>query len=74
MAKMASRTMTALLRKALRECGNLTDIQRATGVLRQSMMKLLAGKTIRLDSADVLARHFGITVTAPKVKGRKGRR
>lgn len=74
MAKMASRTMTVLLRKALRECGNLTEVQRATGVLRQSMMILLAGRTIRLDSADLLARHFGIQVRAPKPMGRKVRR
>lgn len=66
--------MTVLLRKSLSGCGNLAAVERATGILRQSMMILLAGRTIRLDSADVLARHFGITVTAPKVKGGKGKR
>ena len=70
--KQTSLTLTKLLRMALSATESLSEVQRKTGILRQSMMKLLRGKTIRLDSADTLARYFGITVNAPKAKARKG--
>ena len=53
--------MTELLRKALAECESLRAVERATGVKRQSMMKFLRKEqSLRLDKADVLAKHFGI--------------
>jgi plasmid maintenance system antidote protein VapI len=54
-------TMTELLRAALAEVPSLRAVERATGVLRQSLMKFVRGEqTLRLDAADRLAEHFGI--------------
>ncbi len=54
--------MTELLREALAEAESLRAVERATGVKRQSLMKFIRGEqTLRLDAADKLAEHFGIT-------------
>ena len=38
-----------------------TDIEKATGVQRASLLRFLRGETsLRLDKADALAEHFGI--------------
>ncbi|MCC7316821.1 MAG: hypothetical protein IT419_18670 [Planctomycetes bacterium] len=56
-------TMTELLRAALAEAPSLREVERETGVKRQSMMKFLRGEqSLRLDIADRLAMHFGITL------------
>lgn len=55
--------MTELLRSALAEAPSLREVERETGVKRQSMMKFLRGEqSLRLDIADQLAAHFGIAV------------
>lgn len=59
--------MTELLRAALRGAESLAAIERATGIKRQSLSTFLRGKsTLRLDAADKLAAHFGITCQAPQ--------
>ena len=53
--------MTELLRRALRDCESLNAVERATGVKRQTLAKFMRGEqSIRLESADLLAYHFGI--------------
>jgi hypothetical protein len=64
--------MTELLRQALAECGSLRAVETATGVLRQSLMAFRDGKTLRLDNADVLARHFGVESRMTRRKTSKG--
>lgn len=55
--------MTQLLRAALRKCESLNEVQRCTGVKRQSLAKFMRGEqSLRLDLADKLAAHFGIEV------------
>ena len=60
--KTLGRSMTDLLRDTIRESEiPLLTIERQTGVLRQSLRKFLNGQsTLRLDSADELARFFGL--------------
>lgn len=61
MARHKTKTMTQLLREALREAESMRAIETATGVKRQSMMLFVRGEqSIRLESADKLARYFGI--------------
>jgi plasmid maintenance system antidote protein VapI len=61
--KKKGATMTELLRSALAEAPSLREVERETGVKRQSMMKFLRGEqSLRLDIADQLAAHFGIAV------------
>lgn len=62
MSKLAKTgTMTDLLRKALRECPSLRELERETGVNRLSAARFLKGQTsLRLDVADRLAEYFGI--------------
>jgi len=56
-------TMTELLRQALRDCESLNAVEKATGVKRQTLAKFMRGEqTIRLDSADILAEHFGFAL------------
>lgn len=53
--------MTELLRAALAEAPSLRELERQTGVKRQSMMKFLRGEqSLRLDIADKLASYFCI--------------
>ena len=62
--------MTTALRRAIAE-GNVSfhEIERQTGLKRQSLMKFAAGEqSLRLDLADKLADYFGLEVV--KRKGR----
>ena len=53
--------MTELLRQALLQAGSFKAVERATGVKRQSLMKFARNEqSLRLDKADILAKHFGI--------------
>lgn len=53
--------MTELLRAALAEAPSLREVERETGVKRQSMMKFMRGEqSLRLDIADKLALYFCI--------------
>ena len=54
--------ITDLLRKTINESGiPFLTLEHKTGVLRQSLMKFARGQSsIRLDSADELARFFGL--------------
>ena len=63
-------TVTAAILEAIAESElSFKAIERETGVLRQSLMKFAAGEqTIRLDSADKLAKFFGIEITRRKAK------
>lgn len=63
--------MTATLRKAIADSGlSMKALERETGVTRQSLMKFVAGTSLRLDIADRLAAYFGLELTRT---GRKGR-
>ena len=66
--------MTELLRQALAHCGSLRAVEKATSVLRQSLMAFRDGKTLRLDNADLLARYFGIESRMTRRKTGKGGR
>src|SRR5262245_39074179 len=59
-------TITDTLRKAILDSGmNFKALERETGVTRQSLMKFAKGESsLRLDLADKLAAHFGLTVNA----------
>ena len=74
--------ITDLLRRTLNESGiPFLTLEQQTGVLRQSLMKFARGeRTIHLDSADALAKFFGLELrpatpkavskAAPKRKGK----
>ena len=58
-----NKTMTELLRQALRDCDSLSEVERQTGVKRQTLAKFMRGEqSIRLDSADRLAGLFRIRI------------
>ena len=73
--------ITDLLRRTINESGiPFLTLEQETGVLRQSLMKFARGETsIHLDSADAIAKYFGLelqpatrksaTTAAPKRKG-----
>lgn len=57
-------TMTDVLRKALNDAVNdgssFREIERATGIVRQSLMPFARGEqSLRLDKADLLATYLG---------------
>ena len=59
-------TMTELLRDALAKAESMAEVERQTGVKRQSLMKFARGEqSLRLDMADRLARYFGIQIAWP---------
>ncbi len=67
-------TITSQLKKEIRQHlvggGTYLGLQRETGVLRQSLMKFMAGETsLRLDLADKLATYFGLELR-PRRKGK----
>ncbi|MBM4039770.1 MAG: helix-turn-helix transcriptional regulator [Planctomycetes bacterium] len=68
MRRAATETMSEALKKALGAADeSLRGIARATGVCQPCLSRFLAGQgTLRLDSADRLARHFGIRVVGPE--------
>ena len=72
MTREQYKSMSELLRKAVAACGNLTELERQTGVSHQSSMMFLRGGSLRLDKADALARPFGIRCIASRTK--KGER
>jgi len=64
--------ITDLLRKTINESGvQFLTLEQKTGVLRQSLMRFARGETsILLDSADKVARYFGLELR-PVAKSRK---
>ena len=63
-------TMTTALRQAIADSDlSFHELQRLTGIKRQSLMKFARGEqSLRLDLADELAKFFGFEVV--KRKGR----
>ena len=63
--------MTELLRAGLAEAESLREVERTTGLKRQSLAKFMRGEqSLRLDLADKLADYFGIQVARER-KARK---
>ena len=62
--------MTAALRQAINDSDDsFHELERQTGIKRQSLMKFARGEqSLRLDLADKLAEYFGLEVV--KLKGR----
>ncbi len=62
------KTMSETLRDSINESGlAFIELERQTGVLRQSLMKFARSETsLRLDSADKLAAFFGLQLTPRK--------
>ncbi|MBI4717165.1 MAG: hypothetical protein HY763_05115 [Planctomycetes bacterium] len=57
----SGKTMTELLREALREADSLYGVAKATGVQKASLIRFVSGRqSLRLDMADRLAAHFGV--------------
>lgn len=58
------RSMTEALRQTILESEvNFRELERETGVKRQSLMKFARGEqSLRLDMADRLAKYFGLEV------------
>ena len=62
-ASKGQATMTGLLRKALNEAQSLYAVAKATGVQKTSLIRFRRGEqSLRLDMADRLATHLGISV------------
>jgi plasmid maintenance system antidote protein VapI len=57
-------TISDVLRRAIVESGeSLNALERATGVVRASLMRFVRGdQSLRLDKADRLAEHFGLEI------------
>ena len=57
-------TMTAALRQAIAESElSFHELERQTGIKRQSLMKFAREETsLRLDKADTLAEYFGLEI------------
>lgn len=66
----SSTTITDRLRVAIAESGlSFKELQRRTGVVRQSLMKFARGEqSLRLDHADKLAEFFGLELMERKAK------
>lgn len=60
-----TKTISAVLRRAIADSGmTYSELERATGVKRSSIMRFVRGdRSLRLDMADRLAAHFGLRVT-----------
>jgi plasmid maintenance system antidote protein VapI len=70
--------ITDLLRQAILDAldaGNsFKALERETGVLRQNLMKFVRGEqSMRLNLADRLAAHFGLSLQPNRQPTRKGR-
>ncbi len=65
-----SRTMTETLRQAIADSGlAFIEIERQTGVLRQTLMKFARNEqSLRLDMADKLAEFFALELVERKGK------
>jgi len=63
-----SLTMTAALRDAICESElSYQQLERETGVIRQSLMLFARGEqSLRLDKADAIAEYFGLELTERK--------
>jgi transcriptional regulator with XRE-family HTH domain len=61
-------SITSALRRAINESDlSFQQIERDTGVLRQSLMKFARGEqSLRLDIADTLAEYFGLEIVQRK--------
>ncbi len=60
--KATAPTMTELLRRALRNAKSINSVAVATGVPKASLIRFVSGRqSLRLEAADKLAAHFGIT-------------
>jgi len=66
--KRKTQTMTAALKHSISNSGvSLREIERVTGVKRQSIMKFIRDEqSIRLDLADRLAEYFELEVVKRK--------
>ncbi len=62
--------LTSALRNAVANTeANFYELERQTGVKRQSLMKFVRGEqSLRLDMADRLAKYFGLELTERKRK------
>jgi cyanate lyase len=73
-SRKTTRTVTAsdLIQQCIAESGlSFIELERRTGVKRQSLMKFVRGEqSLRLDKADLLAEYFGLELT----KKRKAKR
>ena len=67
--------ITDVLKQAIEDSGlPFIELERQTGVLRQSLMKFARGETtIHLDSADKLAEFFGLELGPAAKPKRKGK-
>jgi len=70
-----NKTMTDRLRTALNDSiasgETFRSIERATGIVRQSLMPFARGEcSLRLDKADALATHFSLELRPAKRKER----
>lgn len=69
--KTKPNTMTATLRMAITASGmSFKALERETGIKRQSLMKFVAGTSLRLDMADRLAVYFGLELRPMKRRGK----
>lgn len=66
-------TMTEALKRAIAESETTyLELEQATGVKRQSIMRFVRGEqSLRLDLADKLAAYFGLTILRTKATARK---
>ncbi len=65
----ATTAIRAAIADALDRGESYLGLERESGVSRVSMMHFMKGtRTLRMDIADKLIRHFGMTVTPPKRK------
>ena len=63
--------MTDLLRECLEETPSVRAVAIATGLEPAALCRFMQGTSLRLDKADILAQHFGLTVSKPKKQGGK---
>lgn len=52
----------------------LSELERQTGLSRQTVNKFIKGSSMRLDKADTLARYFGFVVGSGKLKASDSRK
>jgi plasmid maintenance system antidote protein VapI len=67
--KPISNLTSALLAAIISSEASYRELERQTGVKRQSLMKFVRGEqSLRLDMADRLAKYFGLELTERKRK------
>jgi plasmid maintenance system antidote protein VapI len=68
-SKLTSNLTSALLDAVISSEASFRELERQTGVKRQSLMKFVRGEqSLRLDMADRLAKYFGLELTERKRK------